>query len=161
MANKASSTMVSVSQALELLNQVLKLEYSMIVHYPRLASAIEDVEIRKLALQLGSASVHHADTVAKAISRLGGTPRWSFEPFPEEPDIIEIFRVQLEKEQTAERLHHQCVALVDDPSLSQRLKEIAEEEHFHVRIVNDILAKLFRREQEGRPVQQVRPNPFF
>ena len=38
MANKASSTMVSVSQALELLNQVLKLEYSMIVHYPRLVS---------------------------------------------------------------------------------------------------------------------------
>ena len=42
MGKKASSTPESQTDVLSLLNQVLELEYSLIIHYPRLASAIRD-----------------------------------------------------------------------------------------------------------------------
>ena len=42
MVKKTSSTSESLSRMLDLLNQILQLEYSLIVHYPRLTSAIRD-----------------------------------------------------------------------------------------------------------------------
>ena len=60
------------SKLIELLNQALHIEYSMILHYPRLASSIEDEETKKLVLELGLASTTHADVVARAIRELGG-----------------------------------------------------------------------------------------
>ena len=60
------------------LNRALILEYTLIVHYPRLAAMIPNEAIRKLVSELGSASIKHA------IIRLGGKPDWSLEPVPRE-----------------------------------------------------------------------------
>ena len=71
----------NLASILDLLNQGLQLEYSLIVHYPRLSSAIKDEETRKLVLKLGNDSIRHADIVAGVISGLGENPLWSFEAF--------------------------------------------------------------------------------
>ena len=70
------------SELLDLLNQTLELEYTLIIYYPRIASAIRDLETKQLALSLGTASIGHADTVAHAITKMGGNPHWSLETFP-------------------------------------------------------------------------------
>jgi rubrerythrin len=130
------------SQMLELLNKILKLEYSLIVYYPRIASSIRDEQARQKALQLGSASVKHADTVAKAIFKLGGSPQWSFDPFPDEADIIKIFRQQLEKEKLAYELHQQSSSLAPDATLRETFSKLAKEEQDHILTVQSILARL-------------------
>ena len=40
-------------ELLGLLNQTLELEYTLIIHYPRIASAIRDPETKQLAQSLG------------------------------------------------------------------------------------------------------------
>jgi len=142
MAKKDSIATGNLPELLELLNQILKLEYSLIIHYPRLASAIKDESARKRALQLGSASVHHADTVAKAISKLGGKPYWSFEPFPEESDMLKIFQRQLEKEKLALQLHRQSAYLMMDALLRDKVDQLAKEEESHIQTVEYILSRL-------------------
>ena len=57
--------MAKDSGTTEFLNQILKLEYSLIIYYPRLASSISDPEIKDLVLKLGKYSIRHADIVAK------------------------------------------------------------------------------------------------
>lgn len=128
------------SQMLELLNQILKLEYSLIVHYPRLVPAVRDHKARQEAVELGGASVHHADTVAKAISKLGGTPEWSFESFPDNLDIPTIFRQQLEKEKLALELHQRVSRLASDASMRDTFGRLAKEERNHILIVENILS---------------------
>jgi len=142
MVKKASSTSESLSRMLDLLNQVLQLEYSLIVHYPRLASAIRDEQARAMVLQLGSASIRHADVVADTIIKLGGNPRWSFEAFPEQLDIITIFQGQLEKENLALQLHRQSARLAPDVLLGNKFNELAQEEEAHIQVVKNILSKL-------------------
>jgi bacterioferritin (cytochrome b1) len=68
----------NTEQVISLLNEALALEYTLIIHYPRLSSMIKDPETRDLVSGLGSASIKHADTVAEAIVRLKGKPIWSF-----------------------------------------------------------------------------------
>lgn len=130
------------TQIIDRLNQSLQLEYSLIVHYPRVASLIEDEETRNLTLKLGSDSIKHADTVANAINNIGGTPNWSFELFPEWLDIVEIFQKQLEKEKLALQLHRQSVNLVHDSSLKTKFSELAKSEELHIKTVEEILSRL-------------------
>ena len=127
---------------IDLLNEVLRLEYSMIVHIPRLASFVEDEETRRLVLKLGSDSIPHADVVANIIREFGGTPDWSLEPFPRETDLVEIFQVQLEKEKLACQLYRQASDAVRVGSLRDKLGHQAREEESHIRIVEDILSRL-------------------
>ena len=77
-------------QIIDLLNYVLKLEYTIVIHLPRISAAFRDREIRDKVLHLSSASVKHADTVASAIEKLGGKAQWSFEPFPDDGDLVKI-----------------------------------------------------------------------
>ena len=132
----------NLAQILDQLNQSLHLEYSLIVHYPRIASRIKDKKVREMALKLGSVSVKHADIVADAITKLGGTPQWSFEGFPEETNITDIFQKQLEKEKLALRLHQQSAHLIQDTELSDNFSKLAREENAHIKIVEDILSRL-------------------
>jgi rubrerythrin len=125
-----------------LLNQALRLEYSLIVHYPRLANTIKDEETRKLVLELGSASIRHADVVANTITQLGGEPDWSMELYPDEMDTVEIFQTQLEKEKLALKLHRESADLVPSNSLQVKLSTLAREEEQHIQIVNRILSRL-------------------
>jgi bacterioferritin len=130
------------TELLNLLEQSLELEYTLIIHYPRIASAIQDYETKQLAQSLGSASIGHADTVAHAISKLGGTPHWSFGAFPAEKDLKKIFQGQLEKEKLALKLHQQIIGLTTDPSLREKFIGMAKEEEFHVKTVEKILLRL-------------------
>jgi bacterioferritin len=130
------------SQVVDTLNQALKLEYSLVINYPRLASAIRDNEARRMTLMLGSASIHHADTVADAITVMGGTPNWSFEPLPSEKNIVDIFKIQLEKEELALQLHKQSVNLVNNDSLKDKFCKLADEEKEHIELVNRIISRL-------------------
>jgi rubrerythrin len=126
----------------ELLNRILRLEYSLIVYYPRIAASIRNVQARQEALQLGSASVQHADTVARAITQLGGSPEWSFDPFPDENDLVKTFQRQLEKEKLAYELHSQCANQAPNAELHRTFSKLAEEEQYHMRTVEKILEKL-------------------
>ena len=129
-------------EILELLNKALQLEYSLVVHYPRIASAISDDKTRELTLALGTDSVRHADIVANAVSSLGGSPAWAFEPFPLETDLVRLFRGQLEKEQQALRLHEESAIAARDGSLRLKLARLATDEERHIHTVKEILSRL-------------------
>jgi bacterioferritin (cytochrome b1) len=130
------------SELLDLLNQTLELEYSLIIYYPRIASAIKDAETKKLAQSLGTASVNHADIVSNAITGLGGTPHWSFGAPPGEMDFNKIFQTQLEKERLALKLHNQIVGLITDYSTRNKFIEMAREKELHIKTVEKILERL-------------------
>ncbi len=142
MSKKDTKTAKYLRKSLDLLNQALQVEYSMIFQYPRLAGFIEDEEIRKLVLQLGYASMNHADVVASAIRELGGEPEWSFESIPQERDLVKVFQVQLEKEKLALELHQQSSDSVQDGPLRERLSNLAKDEVNHIRTAEDILTRL-------------------
>ena len=129
-------------ELLELLNQTLELEYTLIIYYPRIASAIQDKETKQLAQSLGTASIGHADTVAHAITKLGGTPHWSFGSFPAEMDLKKIFKAQLEKEKLALKLHQQVVGMITDFSIRDEFIGLPKEEELHIKTVEKILARL-------------------
>ena len=57
---------------LEALNRTLELEYTLIIYYPRISERIKDIETKHLTQSLGTASIGHADTVSRAITKLGG-----------------------------------------------------------------------------------------
>jgi rubrerythrin len=130
------------AEILELLKQALKLEYSIIIHMPRIASTIKDEKTREMAQELGTASVKHADIVADAISSMGGIPEWGFEPVPMGKDLVEIFEIQLEKEKQAQQLHEKSASLIKDRDLKLKFKQLASDEEGHAKIVNDILVRL-------------------
>ena len=142
MDKKDEKTEETTHRLMDLLNRALRLEYSLIVHYPRLANTIKDEETRKLVLQLGSASIRHADVVANTISQLGGEPDWSIELYPEDMDTVKIFQTQLEKEKLALQLHRESADLVPSSSLRGELSALAMEEEQHIKIVNHILSRL-------------------
>ena len=125
-----------------MLNQTLELEYTLIIYYPRIASAIQDQETKQLAQSLGTASIGHADMVANAIIKLGGIPRWSFGSFPIEMDLKRIFRMQLEKEKLALKLHQQIIGMITDFSIRDEFIGLPKEEELHIKIVEKILTRL-------------------
>ena len=142
MRKKESARDTSLLPLVELLNNALKIEYTLIVHYPRLAASIQDNEARKLALKLGTDSVNHADIVSRAITALGGRPAWAFAPLPEDFDILQIFRTQLEKEKLALKLHRQAADLAPSQALAAAFKAIAADEERHIEMVELIIKKI-------------------
>ena len=130
------------SQIVDLLNQALKVEYTIIIHIPRIASMIDDEEAREKALILGNASIKHADTVASAISILGGNPEWGFESVPLGNDLVEIFEKQLDKEKLALQLHQESASIIQDKALKLKFDQLARDEEWHIKVVNDILLRL-------------------
>jgi rubrerythrin len=129
-------------ELIELLNEALRLEYTLIVHYPRLAAGIPDEETRKLVQQLGTASVHHADVVSEAVTQLGGKPDWTFAPFPQIEDPRQIFEIQLRKEQQALELHRKAAGLVPPGPMAAAIESLAQEEQVHISMVEKIIARL-------------------
>lgn len=140
MAHK--STALDFSRVVDLLNQTLKLEYSLIVNYPRLASAIKNDQTRQMTLTLGTDSIQHADIVANAITAMGGTPNWLFEPLPLEMDIVDIFKKQLEKERLALRSYQQGMNLVSSNYLRDKFSKLADQEKQHIELVQSIISRL-------------------
>ncbi len=142
MAKKTTEDGQTPAELLDLLNQALRLEYTLIIHYPRLAAGIEDAETKKLVQYLGTASVHHADVVADAIIQLGGKPAWSFAPFPDIQEPLQAFQIQLRKEQQALDLHRKAAGLLPAGPMAGAIESLAKEEQSHISIVEKIIARL-------------------
>ena len=130
---------------LKRLNQALRVEYSLIIHYPYIATLMRDKEIKKLSTELGAASIHHADVVASIVTQMGGRPEWAFDHFPEGTDIQKIFRVQLSKEQAALQLHKGSAEMFPAGAYRDALIGLAIEEEQHIQLVEEILSMLARR----------------
>jgi rubrerythrin len=103
-----------------------------------LANRIKDDKIKKLAQELGTASVAHADIVASAIKKLGGSAEWAFEQLPEEEDLLKIFQVHL----GAYKICIQLAGLAGDSQISQQLKGIAKDELYHIKLAEEIISEL-------------------
>jgi bacterioferritin (cytochrome b1) len=132
----------SNTELINKLGQISKLEYSLIVSYPQLARQIKDRETQDLVLSLGTASISHYDVVARALTKLGGTPTFSLELLPIDKDLVQIFTEQLGKENLALELHTQCTYLTKDLALKEELASISNEEKSHIKTVEKILFKL-------------------
>jgi len=130
---------------LKRLNQALRVEYSLIIHYPYIATLMRDKEIKRLATELGAVSIHHADVVASIITQMGGRPEWGFDPFPQDADVQKIFRVQLSKEQAALQLHKGSAEMFTAGAHRDALIGLALEEERHIQLVEEIRALLARR----------------
>ena len=137
---------------INLLNVVLKLEYTIIIHLPRISGAFHDREIRDKVLHLSSASVKDADEVAGAIEKLGGKPEWEFEPFPDDGDLVKMFEIQVAKEQEAHRLHLECARLAPGQVLKEQFRKMAKDEDWHTEIAGEVLAYLRNQPADRFPV---------
>jgi len=134
-----------VSTLLKRLNQALRVEYSLIIHYPYIANLIRNRNVKTLATELGGASIHHADVVASIIIQMGGKPEWAFDHFPEGADIQKIFRVQLSKERAALGLHRGSAEMFTAGAYREALIGLAMEEEQHIQVVERILSMLSRK----------------
>jgi bacterioferritin len=134
--------MGNAEKILVLLNRALRLEYSLIIHYPLINRSIHDNDLKSMVKTLGVMSIKHADIVADAITSLGGTPDWSFDPAPEEIDLKNIFQIQLAKEKLALQLHSESSKLIPDMALKTQFEALAVQEEEHIKIVESILSWL-------------------
>jgi bacterioferritin len=132
-------------EIIALLNRVLKLEYTIVIHLPRISAAFHDREIRDKVLHLSSASVKHADAVATAVEQLGGKPEWNFEPFPDDCTLVKMFETQVAKEHEAHRLHLECARLAPSLVLKEQFRKMAKEEDWHATVALDVLEYLKTR----------------
>lgn len=131
-----------MSRLIEILNNILAVEYTFIVHGPRLASLVRDAEAARRITELTNISVLHADGAAKLVKRLGGEPGWAFAPFPEGLPIGEILKQQREKELLAAMLYDQASALASEEAPRAWLSQQAQVERQHAKIVEQIMARL-------------------
>ena len=142
MCAKDKTNRDSSQQLINMLNEVLSIEYSMMTHYPRLARAIRDKDSRVIFESLGRDSNRHGDVISKIIWELGGEPDWTIEPPPDDTDMVVIIEKQLEKEKFALHMHKQCVGLAKTLSHREKLKKLVEEEQWHIKTVENILSNL-------------------
>lgn len=134
----------SLAKTLDLLQKALIVEYSIIIYYPRLAERLPDDASRKTLYWMGEQSVRHADVVSQLIRRLGGTPEYSFEPYPE-GDILIIMRQQLEKEKLARFLYKEAQNLVTEALMATELGALVTQEEGHIKGVEIIIQRLVER----------------
>ena len=124
------------------LNQALHIEYTLIIHYPYIAGSIHNEEARNLTIELGVASIHHADVIATMINELGGTPHWSFEALPREIDLTSFFLNQISREKRAMDLHRGSAALAAASPYGRVLAALADEEALHIKNAERIVLLL-------------------
>lgn len=129
-------------EALDLLRHALEVKYRFIVHYPRLTRMMPDQELASKLETLGRDSTRHADIVSRTISRLGGiAPVPTVDLLPEPLDFKDFFRKQLELEKLALWLHTKASESVGE-ELAPSLREIAEQERWHIRLTEEIISRL-------------------
>jgi hypothetical protein len=135
---------VDNSNLIVLLDQLLKLEYSFVIVCPRSARLIKDNDTRILVGSVGMASVRHADIVAAASTKFGGNPIWQSEDALDGPDLIEMFRGQLDKAKEAFQLHQQCLRLIRDENFEFEFSNMAEEEQTKIKTLQKVITNLER-----------------
>ena len=137
-SKKTTDTLVLVN----LLNQILKLEYALIETYPSLARSIKDEYTSAILTSLAIASVKHVDIVTEAFETLEETPQSHLVNMEETPNLIEFFTQQLDKEKLAMKLLQQCAGLIREETLQFEFSCMAEEEYTHIKIVKMIIFNL-------------------
>jgi rubrerythrin len=143
MSTKHAETVDSAPKIVSVLNQGLQVEYSMIYHYPRIISHFQDEEAKKVLDKLVSESLEHADMIADAVRELGGEPAYSIGPFPEHLDLIEVLRLQLEREKLALQLYREATGLTPPSNpLRKTFSNIAKVEESHILAVEGVLSRL-------------------
>jgi bacterioferritin len=140
--NKTVPAAADNREIIALLNRVLKLEYTIIIHLPRISGAFHDREIRDKVLHLSSASVKHADDVAAAVEKLGGKAEWEFEPFPDDGNLVRMFETQVMKEEDAHNLHLECARLAPGVVMKELFRKMAKDGVWHKDVALEILAYL-------------------
>ena len=132
----------STSSVIDTLCQALQIEYTTIVHYPVIAKLMPNERLATRVELLGQDSIKHADIVTKTISALGGiAPFPSFELLPEHIDLKNFFDKQLGLERTALELHTRAADDIDE-QLEPELRKLADQERWHIQVVEDIISGL-------------------
>jgi len=130
---------------LDILSHALEVEYMTIVNYPRILRMMPDEQSASWVQLLGEDSIKHADKVAAAISGLGGIPPFPrFKLLPDNPDLVDFFEKQLELEYQALDLHSKAAEGIGE-RFAPSFRQLAEQERWHIKLINDILAKLRER----------------
>ena len=132
----------------DLLERLLRHEYTLAVNYPRLARLIKDVATRESAIGLGKASLKHADLLANALNGLGGSPSSSFEQIDDESDLVEVFTQQLAREREVQQIHLEGQRMATDKKLKSEFLAMADEETEHIQTVEKILIYLKKETPE-------------
>jgi bacterioferritin (cytochrome b1) len=122
-----------------LLNQILRLEYSFMLNYPRLAHLIKDSKTSAMISSLGSDRVRHTNFLVASSHQLGGIPVWDFEYLPDNPDPMEMFAEYLAKENLVSRLYRQCALLVEKGELKSKFSDLANEEEVQIKTIESII----------------------
>ena len=127
---------------LGILSRALEVEYTTIVNYPRIVRMMPNEQSASWVQLLGEDSIKHADKVAAAISGLGGIPPFPrFELLPDNPDLVGFFEKQLDLEYLALDLHTKAAEGIGE-QFAPSFRQLAEQERWHIKLVNDILVKL-------------------
>lgn len=129
-------------EARELLERALDLEYRFIVHYPKLARLMPSRSLAERVQVLGQDSIRHADTVVRIVAGLGGgaiVP--TVDPLPTQLDLKDMFSRQLEREKLGLYFHATAANLASG-ELASDLRQIADQEQWHIRMTEEILAAL-------------------
>ncbi|MBI2918264.1 MAG: ferritin-like domain-containing protein [Chloroflexi bacterium] len=130
------------SEARELLERALDLEYRFIFHYPRLSRLMPSPALAQRVQVLGQDSVRHAEVVTRLVAALGGraiVP--TVDPLPAPLDLKDLFCRQLEREKLGLYFHSTAANLASG-ELASHLRQIADQEQWHIRMTEEILAAL-------------------
>lgn len=114
----------------DLLNQLIQMEYAFIINYPRLIdqiTAIEEVPDQQIVAdleRLGKDSTEHLGIVGQLIARLGGNALWRVNVIERIIDIDTLFEHQIAWEKAAMPMYIKARRLAqDNPVRSPRLVE--------------------------------------
>jgi bacterioferritin (cytochrome b1) len=127
---------------IKLLGQILKIEYSFIISYPRLSSMITDSNTKAFVLSLGKASIKYASVVAAISYRLGGHPASYFKNVSYGANLIEILTEQLAQENQALRMYEDCADLIKESAFRFEFAAIANERRSQIKVVEQIIDNL-------------------
>ena len=169
----ADKTSESVKKTIVgLLNRVLKVEYTMIMNYPRIIDDLTTVNpnldegVSKRLRRLGEDSVRHANQVMHIIDELGGNPQSDIKISSKITDINRFFEGQMEKEKAALSLFQQAKSIIE-PSQAKGiwgklkatasplpidkeerseiirvLDQLAEDEKMHIMLLQNVFSAL-------------------
>ncbi len=131
------------AELLDLLNQALRLEYSLVVNYPRLARKMADKAIRETVDAMASASLVRAGRIAAVLSRLGEYPVWTFDAVADEMELNDLFLRYKGLEDRSTKVQKRCAELTQDQGLRSEFLQLAAENQERLRALERI-ARLSR-----------------
>ena len=146
------------SQAIELLNDALRLEYAGIIHLTLLNGSVQEIYTKYAISALCTDSTNHAVKLAATIRELGGIPDWTLWDPPDNGTIIHMFEVQLAHERICLYLYDKTAQLLARNHLAEQCLNFAMDEDRHIEIMEHVLFILGKQEglhqQVPHPVQE-------